>query len=253
VPNPRTETVTRILEELVMFERITLLRNRQHRSRVLFLAFAVVLCCLILPGLFAQTDLASIRGSVQDQTGAAIPAASIQLRNVDTNATQTAVADAVGSFHFEALVRGNYQATVSVKGFQTESQSLSLDVSQIQALNFRLKPGSTTTTVTVTDAAPIVDTSTSSTGTVVEAEQIGELPLNGRNYTQLALLVPGITRGAYGSDASGASGNAETWLDMETGGTAISANGLRQQSNNFELDGLDNNESLGTRPFSSRL
>ena len=104
----------------------------------------------------------------------------------------------------------------------------------------------------MTDAAPIVDTTTSSTGNVVEAEQIADLPLNGRNYTQLALLVPGITRGAYGSDASGASGNAETWRDMETGGTAISANGLRQQSNNFELDGLDNNESLVNSPFSLR-
>ena len=227
-----------------MSNRTTLLPNGQRRFPRLFLAFAFLLSCSMLPSLFAQTDLASVRGTVQDQTGAAIPAASIQIRNLDTGLTQSAVADATGSFHFEALVRGSYEATVAAKGFQTEEQALTLDVSQIQALNFKLKPGSTTTTVTVTDAAPIVDTSTSSTGNVVEAEQIAELPLNGRNYTQLALMVPGITRGAYGSDASGASGNAETWRDMETGGTAISANGLRQQSNNFELDGLDNNESL---------
>jgi len=208
------------------------------------MAFAVLLPLLIAPNLFAQSDLASIRGTVQDQTGAAIPAASIKLVNQDTGLTQTAVADGTGNFHFEALVRGNYQATISVKGFETQTESLRLDVSQIQALNFRMKPGSAMTTVQVTDAAPIVDTSTSSTGNVVEAEQIAELPLNGRNYTQLALLVPGVTRGAYGSDASGANGNSETWRDNETGGTAISANGLRQQANNFELDGLDNNESL---------
>ena len=227
-----------------MSNRITLLSNGQWRLRSMFLAFAFLLSCVMLPSLFAQTDLASIRGTVQDQTGAAIPAATIQLRNIDTSLTQSAVSDATGSFHFEALVRGSYQATVTAKGFETQMQGLTLDVSQIQALNFKLKPGSATVTVTVTDAAPIVDTSTSSTGNVVEAEQIAELPLNGRNYTQLALLVPGITRGAYGSDASGSSGNSETWRDMETGGTAISANGLRQQSNNFELDGLDNNESL---------
>ena len=227
-----------------MYKRSTLLSNGERCFGKLFLAVAVLLPFLMVPSLFAQTDLASIRGTVQDQTGAAIPAASIQLLSLDTGLTQTAVSDATGNFHFEALIRGNYQATVTAKGFQTTAQNLTLDVSQVQTLKFGLKPGGATSTVVVTDAAPIVDTTTSSTGNVVEAEQIAELPLNGRNYTQLAMLVPGITRGAFGSDASGASGNAETWRDMETGGTAISANGLRQQSNNFELDGLDNNESL---------
>ncbi len=229
-----------------MFNRTAMLPIGQSRTRsaAIWMAFAVLLSFLVAPALFAQTDLASIRGTVQDQTGASIPAASIELRNLDTGLSQTDVADGIGNFHFEALVRGNYQATVSAAGFQTEVQAITLDVSQIQALNFKLKPGAAATTVTVTDAAPIVDTSTSSTGTVVEAEQIAALPLNGRNYTQLAMLVPGVTRGAYGSDASGASGNAETWRYNDTGGTAISANGLRQQANNFELDGLDNNESL---------
>ncbi len=227
-----------------MFKRLTMLPNRQRRFRLLFTAFAVLLSCLMLPCLFAQTDFASIRGTVTDQTGAAIPAASLQLQNLDTGAKQAAVTDASGSFHFEALVRGNYQATVSAKGFQTEMQAITLSVSQIQAINFKMTPGSVSVTVEVTDAAPIVDTTTSSTGTVVESQQIVELPLNGRNYTQLALLVPGITRGAYGSDASGASGNSETWRAYESGGVALSANGLRQQANNFELDGLDNNEGL---------
>jgi hypothetical protein len=211
---------------------------------LLFAAFTVLLSCLLAPALFAQTDFASIRGTVTDETGAAIPAASLQLKNLDTGAQKAAVADAIGNFHFEALVRGNYQISVAAKGFQSEVQSVTLDVSQIQAINFKLNPGTVNTTVEVTDAAPIVDTTTSSTGTVVQSEQIVELPLNGRNYTQLALLVPGITRGAYGSDASGASGNSETWRANQSGGVALSANGLRQQANNFELDGLDNNEGL---------
>ena len=209
-----------------------------------FLLLAVLLTCLALPRLHAQSDLASIRGSVQDQTGAALPGASVLLTSLDTGLTQSAVADAEGNFHFEALVRGSYQAKVTANGFQATAQKLTLNVSQIQAINFKLKPGSVNTTVEVTDAAPIVDTSTSSTGTVVEAAQVSELPLNGRNLTQLALLVPGITRGAYGSDASGVSGNAETWRNGDTGGAALSANGLRQQANNFELDGLDNNDAM---------
>ena len=227
-----------------MLKRTTFLSQRQSRIRNSFLTISALLLFLIVPRAFAQSDLGSIRGSVQDQTGAAIPGATIQLHSTDTGATQTAVADGVGNFHFEALVRGNYQATISANGFETQTQGLTLDVSQILALNFKLNPGAATTTVTVTDAAPIVDTTTSSTGAVVAGDQVVGLPLNGRNYTQLALLVPGITRGAYGSDAEGLNGNSETWRYSETGGTALSANGLRAQSNNFELDGLDNNDAL---------
>jgi len=228
----------------VTFKRITSLPSRQRRFGVTLMALAALLFCLALPSMFAQTDFASIRGSVLDQNGAVITAASIQLVNLDTGLKQSAIADDAGNFHFEALVRGNYQATVSAKGFQSQVQAVTLNVSQIQAINFKLSPGAVNTSITVTDAAPIVNTTTSSTATVVESEQIAELPLNGRNYTQLAMLVPGVTRGAYGSDASGASGNAETWRNQETGGSAISSNGLRQEANNFELDGLDNNESL---------
>jgi len=218
--------------------------DRRLLSQMLLFILVAISILMLQPRLTAQSDLASIRGSVQDQTGAVIPAATIELQNLDTGVSQSATSDGVGNFHFEALVRGSYKATVTAQGFASQAESLTLNVSQIQALNFKLQPGSNTTTVTVTDAAPIVDTTTSSTGTVIEGTQVTELPLNGRNFTQLALLVPGITRGAYGSDAEGLNGNAETWRYSETGGSALSANGLRPQSNNFELDGLDNNDAL---------
>ena len=214
------------------------------RHRILLIVLALLLSSMGLPRLFAQSDLASIRGSVQDQSGAVIPGISVHLSSTDTGVNWTDVTDASGYFHFEALIRGNYQVKVSAPGFQSVMQSLTLNVSQVQTLNFQLKPGSTTTTVEVTDAAPIVDTATSSTGGIIEGSKITELPLNGRNPTQLALLVPGITRGAYGSSPSGAASGADTWRYGETGGASISANGLRMQANNFELDGLDNNEAL---------
>jgi hypothetical protein len=211
---------------------------------MLFLNLLALSSCLMLPRLFAQSDLASVRGTVQDQTGAAVPAAAIQLVNVDTGIKQDAVSDATGSFHFEAVLRGNYKATVTAPNFATEVQNFTLDVSQVQALNFRLKPGTINTTIMVTTAAPVVDTSTSSVGDVIDPQQIIDLPLNSRNFTQLALLVPGVTRGGYGSSASGVNGNAETWRYGDTGGAALSVNGLRAQANNFELDGLDNNDAL---------
>ncbi len=247
LPHPRVEICNvsqTLLEDIVMFKGSTFLPGRQRRFPFSVAALLALLSCLLLPRLFAQSDLGSIRGSVQDQTGAVVPAASIQITNTDTGMTRTDAADAAGLFHFEAMPRGNYKATVSASGFETAVQPFVLQVSQVVSLAFKLKPGSVNESVTVTDAAPIVDLSTSSTGTVIQSDQITELPLNGRNFTQLALLAPGMTRGAYGSAASGINGNVEFSRFFDVGGTALSTNGLRQQANNYELDGVDNNDGL---------
>ncbi|MGA2250286.1 TonB-dependent receptor [Terracidiphilus sp.] len=223
------------------------MQSTKHTKRVLRLAGLVSMLIMLLTGrqtLIAQSDTGSVRGTITDQTGAAIPGAAVVLVNSDNGFTQNAVADATGSFHFEAVLRGNYKVTASDAGFEGASQSFMLNVSQVQTVSFKLKPGSTSTTVQVTDAAPIVDLSTSSVGDVIEPKQVIDLPLNSRNFTQLALLTPGVTRGGYGSAASGQGGNAETWRYGDNGGAALSVNGLRAQANNFELDGLDNNDAL---------
>ncbi|HLJ79102.1 MAG TPA: hypothetical protein VKT75_16895, partial [Acidobacteriaceae bacterium] len=111
-------------------------------------------------------------------------------------------------------------------------------------LNFQLKPGSTATTITVTGAAPLVQTADSSLSTVITDRSLVDLPLNGRNFSQLALLSPGVTRGAYGGILQGTGGNAEQLRYGDTGGIALTANGLRPQANNYLLDGLDDNEAL---------
>src|SRR5260370_3923466 len=121
-----------------------------------------------------------------------------------------------------------------------------LHVEGVVALNFTIALGSITESVSVLGGAHPVNTESSSMGTVIEGRQVTELPLNGRNFTQLALLTPGVTRGAYGDNASGGGSgtNTETFRNSETGGAALSVNGIRPQANNFILDGLDNNESL---------
>lgn len=226
------------------YRRTTAAPHGQSSIRMLFMAIAIMLSCLLAPNLFAQSDLGSVRGSVQDAMGAAITSATIQLRSVDTGVIQTAAADQIGNFQFAAVMRGNYQATVSANGFETQVQNFTLNVSQVQTLNFRLKAGAASVSITVTDAAPIVDVTTSSTGTVIQSDQIEDLPLNGRNFTQLALLTPGVTRGAYGSAVSGVNGNVEFSRFFDVGGTALSTNGIRPQANNYELDGVDNNDGL---------
>jgi Carboxypeptidase regulatory-like domain len=220
------------------------------RKRCLLAAKPLAVLLFVLSTVFggailsAQTDTARIQGTVLDDSGAAVPSATVKLTNIDTGATASATSDGSGNYSFTALVRGNYKAEVTAAGFSTEIQSFALAVSQVQSLTFHLKPGAVSTSITVNDAAPIINTADATTGAVIEGRQVTELPLNGRNFTQLALLVPGVTRGAYGSDAAGQNGNSETYRYSETGGAALSVNGIRAQANNFELDGVDNNDGL---------
>jgi hypothetical protein len=215
------------------------------RGRAILCSMWLVMC--VIGGARsagAQTDTGRVIGTVTDATGAIIPGATITLMNPDTAATQTAVADSGGNFTFAALLRGNYKITATQPGFQAAVQNFTLQVSQVQTIDFKLNVGAEGITIEVTDAAPLVDTATSSIGEVVEGRQVTELPLNGRNFTQLALLAPGVTRGNYGNSASGVNGDAETFRNSSSGGGSISSNGLRPQANNFILDGIDNNESL---------
>ncbi len=213
--------------------------------RTALIAAVITTAAWVLPShLYGQSDTGRITGNVADSTGAVLPGATVTLTNTDTGATQTDKSGSDGNFSFAAVMRGNYKVDVSDSGFETVTQELSLQVSQVANLIFKLPTGGTSVTVDVTSSEPIIDTSTSSTGAVIEGKQVDDLPLNGRNFTQLALLTPGVTRGGFSSDASGRNGAVETFRYSESGGAAISANGLRQQSNNFLLDGVDNNESL---------
>jgi hypothetical protein len=110
--------------------------------------------------------------------------------------------------------------------------------------DFQLVVGAQTETVEVSAGSPVINLLDSAIGEVVEGKQIEELPLNGRNFTQLALLVPGVTRGQPNGAATGSNNNAETFRFGQEGGAALAVNGLRPQADNFILDGIDNNEAL---------
>jgi hypothetical protein len=213
-------------------------------SRIVLPLLAFVLCLTGIARLSAQTDSGRVLGTVVDTTGAVIPGATITITNTGTGATQSTTSDGQGAFSMLSLIRGSYKASAAASGFQSTAVSFELQVSQVKSINFVMTVGSSSQTVEVTSAAPLVDTETSSMGGVIEGKQLAEIPLNGRNFTQLALLSPGVTKGAYGSVASGVNGNAETFRNGETGGAALSVNGLPPEANNFILDGVDNNESL---------
>ena len=204
----------------------------------------LAIACVSAASAFSQTDTARIQGSTVDPSGAGIANATVTVTSVDQGTTTTVTSDGSGNFVVNALPRGNYKIDVSAPGFQAVSQNITLQVSQVQALNFKLATGAVTSQVIVSDAAPLVDVDSSSVGETIEGRQVTELPLNGRNFTSLALLTPGVTRGNYGNSASGVNGDAETFRNSSSGGGSLSSNGLRPQANNYLLDGIDNNESL---------
>ena len=210
----------------------------------LLVAFAVFLFGFTNLPLQAQTDTGRVTGIVEDTTEAIIPGATVTVENAQTSTKQTATTDSTGNFNFSGLPRGLYKITASMNGFLTTTQNFELQVSQTQTITFRLNAGGSSQTIEVTSAAPIVELGSSSVGEVVAGRQVTELPLNGRNFTQLALLTPGVTRGNYGNSASGVNGDAETFRNNSSGGGSLSTNGLRPQANNYILDGIDNNEGL---------
>ena len=210
-----------------------------------FRSSASLLALILLASFsFAQSSTGSIQGTVFDAQGAVVTNASVTVTNLGTNRAVTVTSNGDGLFSLPALDPGSYKVEVTETNFQTTTQQVTLQTAQVLNLEFKLQPGSTSTTVDVTSAVPIVDTSTSGVSDIVVGRQITDLPLNGRNFTQLASMVPGVTRGQPGNQQSGQGNQSETFRYAASGGGAISANGVRVQANNFLFDGIDNNESL---------
>jgi outer membrane receptor protein involved in Fe transport len=206
-----------------------------------FFALSLLLFCAV--EATAQTT-ARVEGTVADGTGAPLPGVTVSATNTRTNAVRTDVSDAHGSYTITALTVGEYKISAELSGFKSQVTPVTLTVGQVARVDFKLTVGNVSEAITVTAAAPLVEKSTSEISTLIDSKQIENLPLNGRNFTQLATLVPGVNRGIEGSNASGQSGQTETFRYAEFGGAALSVNGLREQFNNFMIDGIDNNETL---------
>lgn len=222
------------------------MNNSAPRRRPVGRLFALIfsLSLLFVSPVMAQTESARLVGNVSDQSGAAVPGATLTVTDVSTNRAVTATADDDGAFSVAGLAPGRYSIQVTQSGFKTTRQDVTLEVQQVATVNFALEPGEVSEIVSVSGDALLVDSSTSALGEAITGRQIVELPLNGRNVLELARLVPGVTQGVPSGFATGVGGNAETFVNRNTGGAAISVNGQRTQANNFIIDGVDNNESL---------
>jgi hypothetical protein len=204
---------------------------------IVVLVLSTAVACL------AQSDTARLQGTVTDPQGGVVVGATVVLTNIGTGRQSSVTTNELGYYSLSALPPGNYHVEVSQKGFRKVARELQLQVAQFGVADFQLQIGDVTQVIEVNAGSPVVNAQDSAIGEVVEGRQVEELPLNGRNFTQLATLVPGVTRGAPGV-ASGSNNNAETFRFEQSGGASLAVNGLRPQADNFILDGIDNNDAL---------
>jgi hypothetical protein len=177
----------------------------------------------------AQTDAGALRVLVVDESKAVVPGATIEVRNTATNALMNAVSDGSGYGQFAPLPRGIYVVRVALPGFQTvDVTNVRVDVNERRFLSVTLVIATATETVEVVSRAAVIKTEEGSLGQVIKGDVAVELPLAGRRYTELALLVPGTSNST---------------MTVETRGPGwFVANGNYHTQNNFVLDGFDNNQ-----------
>jgi hypothetical protein len=202
-----------------------------------FLGFALALLpCL--PSVHAQTVTGSITGTVTDPSGAAISNAHVTAHNLDTGVDTTRTSNGTGLYRIDFLPIGRYQVTIEAEGFEKDVlQPFTLEVLQTPTINVQMKVGSSVTTVSVSDAATILNTTNPTLGSTFSTRSIENLPLNGLDFSALTLYMPGSV------DTGGTSGTTSierstSYLDTPN------MNGNRAQSNNYTLDGIDMNETF---------
>jgi outer membrane receptor protein involved in Fe transport len=186
---------------------------------------------------YGQSASSAINGTITDKSAAQVPEARIILRNVDTNIQRVTSSGSSGTYSITDLSPGRYSLQVTKDGYATgEMTGIVLQVNQTATLDFRLTVGSLQQTLTVSANLSAVESTTSELGTVITTKSVNDLPLNGRNFTQLLTLTPGVSPISVAQNAAGGSG---------FGGLAVGAftfpavNGQRNRSNMFLLDGVN--------------
>ncbi len=201
--------------------------------RLLFLAVAGAAFAI------AQTDTADLTGIVADQSGGMLLGAEVAIANQNTGARRLAHTDASGRYNFEQLPPGLYRLTAQAAGFQTEVVSqVELTVGRKAVIDLKLKVGELKTETIVTAGAELVDARSSSLSSVMENVAIRELPLNGRDFAQLALIQPGVASSVRTADSGGP-------------GTKLVIEGNRPSEVSFLMDGSDINDASNNTPGSA--
>jgi hypothetical protein len=199
------------------------------------LSIVLFALCLSAPAksVLAQFETAEVLGTVRDSSGALVPGATVTLINVDTGIQSMTITDEVGNYDFFSVKVGRYTINVEAGGFSKASVSdIAANVNARQRVDVTLQVGQVSETVEVVDAPAVLETDSSEHGQVIPLTAVSELPLNGRNYADLALLSTNTIKSPIAISFSPSGTPREG---------AFNVNGMRSTYNNFLLDGMDNN------------
>ena len=212
------------------------------RSLVPILVFLLLFAPPRTWSQFAQRG--GIEGSVLDASGAALPGAQVSLLDLAQRQTRELKSDAAGHFEFNNLAAGQYQLTAALQGFGTgNSAPIAVNIGALTHYDFKLKPGSVQQSVTVSDESAGLETDTTSIDTNVTTQQFEDLPLNGRNFTAIAALAPGVS--TYPQSNINPGGTYSVGAMFAMGGTQFTAGGSFQGSRDsgFYVNGVNINDN----------
>src|SRR5579859_3427328 len=199
--------------------------------------FCTLLFCFSIAGLTAQTFRGSIQGTVADSSKAAVPGAQVTVMSPETGLKRTTITNDAGEYVVTELPLGAFDITVKKEGFRTQVlKGVRVEVAASQRVDVALEPGSVSESVDVTAQAPLVESAENNMGGTLEATQFSELPISGRDFTKLLVMVPGS-----GGDPSGVADSPGSF-------GLFSINGNRGRSNNYLLDGTDMNDGYRNLP-----
>jgi hypothetical protein len=222
-------------------ENVSCLRARVRAFTLITLLGSISAASLLTFGsiaAYAQVDTATLNGTITDPKGAVVPGATVTVTNKDTDVARTVATNGDGSYSFPSLQPGNYIVTVTGSGFSTSKETgVTLQVAQVATINIGLKIGSNSETVEVSSDTSFLETTDASLGTVIPKQQVTDLPLNGRQFSQLLQLAPGTVP----IDNSQNAGKAPSF---GSGAASPGVDGQTNRSNLFFLDGI-----IASNPF----
>ena len=243
----------KILFTEIKFHKALFTETKFHKAlftgtksyKILFTAIVSILLLTICPAMHGQAT-GSFSGNVLDKSGEAIPGASVGVVSEGTGLARKVKTDDAGHYLLPLLPVGSYTVRVDATGFQSaESKDLRLQVDEARELDFSLAPAAVVTTVAVSGEAVAVETTNPSLGQVITSQQVTDLPLNGRDFVQLATLTAGATAETNPNSFFTQGSDSEV---AARGSFSLSVGGSRPNATDWLLDGVDNNSSeFGTR------